>query len=147
MDTESMEQRLSRRLISLGVVLFLLGLVSGLLVPILANPRMGLSSHVEGVMNGMLLILMGIIWPRLHLGNRAMKAASWLLIYGAYANWANTLLAAAWAAGGSIMPMASHGLKGTPAQEMVISILAVSLALAMLTGICQVLWGLRGVDK
>ena len=147
MDTASMKQRLSRRLISSGVLLLLVGLLSGLLVPILANPRMGLSSHVEGVMSGMLLIIMGLIWPRLRLGDRAMKATSWLLIYGAYANWANPLLAAAWAAGGTMMPMASHGLKGTPVQEMVIGILAVSLALALLTGISLVLWGLRGEDN
>jgi (hydroxyamino)benzene mutase len=147
MDSASMKERISGRLQSLGVVLLLLGLVSGLLIPILANPRMGLSSHVEGVMSGMLLILMGIIWPRLRMGDRAMKVTSVLLIYGAYANWANPLLAAVWAAGGSMMPMASMGLKGTPAQEMIIGILAVSLVLALLTGICHVLWGLRGKDK
>lgn len=145
--TASIKQRISRRLLSLGVLLLLFGLLSGLLIPILANPRMGLSSHVEGVMSGMLLILMGIIWPRLRLGDRAMKVTSLLLIYGAYANWANLLLAAAWAAGGSMMPMASMGLKGTPVQEMVIGILSVSLALALLTGISQVLWGLRGEDN
>jgi (hydroxyamino)benzene mutase len=147
MDTSGLKQRISRRLLSLGVLLLLLGLVSGLLIPILANPRMGLSSHVEGVMSGMLLILMGIIWPKLCLGDRSMKITSLLLIYGAYANWANPLLAAAWAAGGSMMPMASHGLKGTPVQEMVIGILSVSLVLALLTGISHVLWGLRGEDK
>ena len=38
MDTASMKQRLSRRLISLGVLLLLVGLLSGMLVPILANP-------------------------------------------------------------------------------------------------------------
>ena len=145
--TASMKQRISRRLLSLGVLLILLGFLSGLLIPILANPRMGLSSHVEGVMSGMLLILLGIIWPRLRLGDRAMKVTSLLLIYGAYANWANPLLAAAWAAGGSMMPMASMGLMGTPVQEMVIGILAVSLVLALLTGISLVLWGLRGEDN
>ncbi len=141
-----MKQRISRRLLSLGVLLILLGFLSGLLIPMLANPRMGLSSHIEGVMSGMLLILMGIIWPRLNLDDRAMKITSLLLIYGAYANWVNPLLAAAWAAGGSMMPMASMGLKGTPAQEMVISILSVSLALALLIGVSLVLWGLRGED-
>ena len=142
-----MKQRISRRLLSLGVLLILLGFLSGLLIPLLATPRMGLSSHVEGVMSGMLLILMGIIWPRLRLSDRAMKVTSLLLIYGAYANWANPLLAAAWAAGGSMMPMASKGLKGTPLQELLISILAVSLVIALLTSISHVLWGLRGEEK
>ena len=146
METAGMRQRVSRRLIRLGVLLFLLGLFSGLIIPVLANPRMGLASHVEGVMSGILLIIMGIIWERLRLSSGAMKVTGWLLIYGAYANWANPLLAAAWAAGGSMMPMASKGLKGTPVQEMVIGILSVSLVIALITGISHVLWGLRGGD-
>ena len=109
MDTSSMKECLSKRLVRLGVLLLLLGLLSGLLIPVLANPRMGLTSHVEGVMSGMLLIIMGLVWPRLRLSNRAMMVTSWLLIYGTYANWANPLLAAAWAAGGTMMPMASRG--------------------------------------
>jgi (hydroxyamino)benzene mutase len=146
MDTATMKQQISRRLMRLGALLFLLGLFTGLLIPILANPRMGLSSHVEGVMSGILLIIMGLIWPRIRLSDGAMRVTGWLLIYGAFANWANPLLAAAWAAGGSMMPMASKGLKGTPVQEMVIGILSVSLALALITGISHVLWGLRGED-
>ena len=43
-----------------GILLFFLGLVTGLVVPMLANPRMGLSSHLEGLMNGMFLIILGL---------------------------------------------------------------------------------------
>jgi (hydroxyamino)benzene mutase len=147
MNASGLKQDLSKRLMRLGVLLILLSLLTGLLIPVLANPRMGLTSHVEGIMSGMLLVIMGLIWTRLSLGSGAMAAASWLLIYGAYANWANPLLAAAWAAGGSMMPMASNGLKGTPVQEIIIGILSVSLALALLIGIPLVLWGLRGVAR
>jgi hypothetical protein len=35
-----------------GLLLFLLGLLVGLAAPVLANPRMGVSSHIEGVLNG-----------------------------------------------------------------------------------------------
>ena len=72
-----------------------------------------------------------------------MKAARWLAVYGAYANWANPFIAAAWDAGGSMMPGASKGKKGTPIQEMVISIVAVSLVAALLLAVSLVLWGLR----
>jgi (hydroxyamino)benzene mutase len=48
----------------LSILLFSLGLVTGLLAPKLANPRMGLSSHLEGLMNGMFLVLLGLIWQR-----------------------------------------------------------------------------------
>ena len=39
-------------LIFLGLILFLLGLIIGLFVQNMANPRMALSAHLEAVMNG-----------------------------------------------------------------------------------------------
>jgi hydroxylaminobenzene mutase len=47
-------------LIKLGVALFFLGLVSGVLIPAVKNPRMGLTSHLEGTQNGMMLIFLGL---------------------------------------------------------------------------------------
>lgn len=44
-----------RRLLWHGLFLFLLGLLTGLVVPMFQNPRMGLSAHLEGVMNGIFL--------------------------------------------------------------------------------------------
>jgi hydroxylaminobenzene mutase len=147
METEVLKQRFSRRLIRSGILLFLLGLVTGLFVQMLANPRMALSSHLEGVMSGMFLIILGLVWPRLRLSHAVLTAAYWLAIYGAFVNWATTLIAAAWAAGGSMMPMASLGHKGTPVQELIIAFGAVSLALAFLATCFLVLWGIRGRDE
>ena len=55
------------RLLRLGVLLFLLGLLTGFAIPALTNPRMGLTSHLEALMNGMFLVLLGLLWPRLAL--------------------------------------------------------------------------------
>jgi hydroxylaminobenzene mutase len=143
MDNVILGQMLSHRLTRSGVLLLLLGLLTGLFVPKFANPKMGLSSHVEGIMGGMMLIILGFIWPKLWLKPTALKAAHWLALYGAYANWVNPLIAAAWDAGGSMMPGASKGKKGTPFQEMVISVVAVSLVVALLPAVFLVLWGLR----
>jgi (hydroxyamino)benzene mutase len=143
MDTAILRQMLSHQLTRSGVLLLLLGLLTGLLVPKFKNPKMGLSSHVEGVMGGMMLVILGFLWPKLWLEPAALKAAHWLAVYGAYANWANPLIAAAWDAGGSMMPWASKGKKGTPIQEIVISIVAVSLVAALLPAVILVLWGLR----
>ena len=65
MDTVILRQMLSHRLTRSGVLLLLLGLLTGLFVPKFANPKMGLSSHVEGVMGGMMLIILGFVWPKL----------------------------------------------------------------------------------
>src|ERR1700753_4150644 len=48
-------------LFTLGLVLFLLGLLTGFAVPAVKNPRMALSSHLEAVLNGMFLVLLGLL--------------------------------------------------------------------------------------
>lgn len=63
----------SDRLIFPGVLLFFLGLIVGWIVPVLANPGMELSSHIEGVLNGMFLILLGLIWNKIVLSERWLK--------------------------------------------------------------------------
>src|SRR6185312_16024730 len=40
----------ARRLLWHGIFLFLLGLITGLAVPIISNHRMGLSAHLEGLL-------------------------------------------------------------------------------------------------
>jgi hydroxylaminobenzene mutase len=44
-----------------GMFLFLLGLVTGMLETRFTNMRMGLSAHLEGVMNGIFLVVLGAI--------------------------------------------------------------------------------------
>ncbi len=60
----------ARHLLQAGALLFVLGLFTGLVVPMLAAPRLRLSSHLEGVFNGLLLLLLGLVWQRLRLGRR-----------------------------------------------------------------------------
>ncbi|MGD9902985.1 MAG: hydrogenase [Vicinamibacterales bacterium] len=125
-----------------GVGLFLAGLLVGFAVPAFANPRMGLASHLEGVMNGLFLVALGLLWPRLVLPPRLLAATFWLAIYGTVANLLATLLAAAWGAG-RMMPIAAQGLLGTPWQERLIAGLLVSLSIAMVVVCLLVLAGLR----
>jgi hydroxylaminobenzene mutase len=138
-----MTTRRAHRLLQLGVLLFLFGLLTGFAIPALANPRMGLSSHLEGVLNGMFLLALGLIWPRLRLGRAASALTFWLAVYGTFANWAATLLAAAWGAGRA-MPIAAGAHQGTATQEAVVMGLLFSLSLAVIAVCGLVLWGLRG---
>jgi hydroxylaminobenzene mutase len=98
--------------------------------PKLKNPRMGLASHLEGVMNGMFLVILGLVWPRLGLSHAWLVVTFWLIVYAAYANWVATLLAAAWGAGAQ-MPIAAGTHKAAPRRERVIGFLLVSLALCV----------------
>jgi hydroxylaminobenzene mutase len=144
MPTHAPDSIRGHRLLQLGVFLFLLGLLVGFAVPTFANPRMGLASHMQGILNGIFLVVLGLVWSRISLPQRASKGLFWLAIYGTFANWAVTLLAAFWGAGRS-MPIAALGNEGTPMQEATIDALLVSLSIAMVVVSVLVLWGLRVV--
>jgi hydroxylaminobenzene mutase len=138
-----MATRQAHRLLQLGILLFLLGLLTGFAMPLFENPRMGLASHLEAILNGIFLIVLGLLWERLRLGRGVLTLAFWLVLYGTFANWLATLLAAVWGAG-TMMPMAAGDFKGSDGQELVITILLFSLSFAMIAVSALVLWGLRG---
>jgi len=142
---KNLKKQQSGRLIFLGVLLFFLGLVIGLLVPLFANPRMGLSNHLEGVMNGMFIMVLGLIWTRLELSERWLKITFWALLYGSFANFTAVFIAAITGAG-KMMPLAG-GHEGTQIIEIVISFLLVSLSVAMLAVCVVVLIGLYKAIK
>lgn len=143
MIIEEYIQESARKLLRLGITLFLLGLITGFLLPVSANPRMALSSHLEGVMNGLFLLVLGLIWHRLAIGHGARRVAFGLAVFGTFTNWATTLAAAFLGAGESMMPFAAAGHTGSPGQELLISIGLVSLSVSMVTVSGIVLWGLR----
>jgi hydroxylaminobenzene mutase len=130
------------RLLWHGVLLFLLGLLSGFAVPALHNPRMGVSAHLEGVMNGILLLVLGLAWHRFTLSPRARAALFWLALYGAYANWATTLLSA-YVGTSRRTPIAGAGFSGRPWQESLVEAGLVSLSIAMVAACLIALSGLR----
>jgi hydroxylaminobenzene mutase len=112
----------------------------------MAHARMGVASHLEGVLNGMFLVVLGLLWTRLVLPGWAAKSVVGLAIYGTFANWLATFLAAFWGAGG-MTPVAGGGAAGTAMQEGIVAALLVSLSLAMVALSVLVLWGLARPRK
>ena len=129
-------------LLVLGIVLFLLGLLVGFAVPKLKNPRMGLTSHLEGTQNGMFLVIVGLLWPQLDLPHGWLVITFWLAIYGTFANWFTTFLAAAWGAGGAMMTLAAPNHTGTSGREAVIKLLLWTLSMAIVAATVLILIGL-----
>ncbi|MGA9491589.1 MAG: hydrogenase [Mycobacterium sp.] len=129
-------------LFKLGLVLFLIGLLTGFAIPALKNPRMALSSHLEAILNGMLLVLLGLLWPHVGLPHPWGGAAIALIVYATYANWLATLLAAFWGAGRKLAPIAAGDHEGSAAREGVVSFLLVSLSVAFVVGIVIIIVGI-----
>lgn len=136
----------SNWLMFLGVLLFLFGLIIGLFVPMMANPRMGLTAHLEGVMNGMFLVILALIWNKLFINDKWLSITFWLTLYGSFANFLAVIIAAISGAG-KLMPIAG-GKEGTTFIEGLISFLLITLSLAMIFICIVVLLGLyRNLKK
>jgi hypothetical protein len=218
----------NRRLMWHGILLFLLGLVTGLAEQRFTNPRMGLAAHLEGVMNGTFLIapavrggtsvgrvasvagmparssdavnaghfrgaatkpepgaaatlragriwpdgfgtrfdvhedvtdclshdniwatsrefhpgLPSTIWTEVRLPPLAKGTAYWTALYGTYANWVFTTLAAV-----SEQRLPIHfgsGLPWQPWQESLAGAGFLSVSVLIIISVVLVLWGLRG---
>jgi hydroxylaminobenzene mutase len=131
-----------RRLLWHGTFLFLLGLLTGLVEQKFANPRMGLAAHLEGVLNGILLMAVGSVWPEVRLKDRVKAVVFGTALYGTYANWAFTALAAAMGTA-ALSPVTGAGHSGAPWQEGLITAGFISVGLAIIGVALALLSGFR----
>lgn len=132
-------QKQGNQLVFWGLVLFIIGLSIGLFVQNMANPRMALSAHLEGILNGVFLMVVGVIWSKLVLSPKWLSATYWLLIYSTFTNVLAVLVAAITGAG-KMMPIAG-GKEGSAAVESIINFLLISLSLALLFACILLLMG------
>jgi hydroxylaminobenzene mutase len=131
-----------RRLLWHGMFLFLLGLLTGFVEQRFNNPRMGLAAHLEGVMNGTFLVALGAVWTEVRLAPRLKVAAYWSALYGTYANWAVTTLAAIFGTA-ALSPITAAGRSGQPWQESVVTLGFMTVGIVIVAASVLVLWGLR----
>ena len=142
MENSILNKNQSDKLIFLGVLLFFLGLIVGLLVPLFANPRLGVSSHIEGILNGIFLIVLGLIWHKVELPDKWLKMTFWLVLYGTFANWFGILFAAVFNAG-KMLGIAANGREGPAVAEGIVAFFLITLSIAMLIICISVLLGLK----
>lgn len=138
-----------RRLLQLGILLFLAAMIVGLAVQRFAVPRLGLSTHLLGTMQGIFLTVTGLLWPKLKLTRAMSRLGFCLVVYGCFAAWTANLLGAAWGAGRSMLPIAAGQARGSALQEGIITVGLRTAAVALIAAAMLILWGLRtsGVDN
>jgi len=122
--------------------LFLIGLLTGFAEQHFANARMGLAAHLEGVMNGTFLIALGAIWTEVRLSPPTKAIAYWTALYGTYANWLVTTLAAAFGTA-ALSPITGAGHSGQPWQEGFVTVGFLSVGITIIASSILILWGLR----
>src|SRR5947199_8769589 len=106
--------RQAHRLLQLGILLFLVALIVGLFVPKFAVPRLGLSTHLLEIMQGLFLMIAGLLWPTLRFSSFMSRIGIFLAVYGCFAAWPANLTAALIGAGNSQLPIAAGQPQGRP---------------------------------
>ena len=132
----------ARRLFWHGMALVLAGLLMGMVVQSVANPRLGLSAHTGTIMNGILVVAMGAFWGRLRLGERTETGAYWLVVAGSWMSSMALFLAGVFGTSATT-PLHGAGHAGTAWQEALVGAGLVVGGVAILAGCTLALWGLR----
>jgi len=143
MNPSDVLSRQGRCLLQLGIALFLFTSFEGFVIPALAVPNLGRSVHTLSAFSGVLFLAVGLMWPMLNFRITAARITFWFLIYSAFATIAGFILAALWGAGGSIMPIAAQGARGSDFQEVVIQVVMYPAAPTGIVAFGLILWGLR----
>src|SRR5215475_13299365 len=142
MNASLIAPRHGLRLLQTGVALLLLTSLFGFAIPYIAAPHLGLAAHKLGALQSVLLMAIGLAWPRLNLKAAALRIALWLFIYAAFAILVAYLLGAIWGAGNETMSLGGGTAHGSAIQEGTIRLVAYSSAPTGLISFVLVLWGL-----
>src|SRR5690242_10774649 len=134
--------RQGRRLLQAGILLFLFTSFEGFAVSYFPVPNLGRSVHTLSGFTGVLFVAVGLAWPMLNLGVLAARVAFWFLLYSGLATIAAFVLAAFWGAGGSIIPIAALGARGSEFQEVAIQVVMYPAAPTGIVAFALILWGL-----
>ncbi len=127
-------------LIRWGVALILLSVLSGFAIMMAPEPIMGLATHIQGLMNGLLLIAIGVVWSRFAIGYLGGALIYWGLIIGGFLTFGVQLACTFLEIGGSIFPIVGGAHVGTPFQEAVVTWLVRGAAGATTVAVVIAAW-------
>lgn len=87
-----MRSQIDLRLARYGVILLLLGMLTGFVIHSFHNRGAGNAAHLVGFLGGYGLIAIGLLWPRLSLGRAWSVAGAWITVASLYLNWVGVML-------------------------------------------------------
>ena len=122
-----------------GVLLFLLGLLTGFLLPALRSPRIGLSAHLTAVQSGPALVAFALAGGHLDLPPSAARVIAHALWISLYLLWLGILFAGAVGASRAL-PLAGAGVRAKPWQETTAFVLIGVPSLAIALAVAALLW-------
>ena len=147
MSSQNVLSHQGHRMLQVGIGHFVFSGLEGFAIPLLRSPALGLSVHRLSALQGVMLLTIGLFWPRLRLGTTASRIAYWTYIYSSLATLVPYILAAIWGAGNTTIPQAAGPARGSAQQETVIKVILYSAAAPFFVSMALILWGLRRTDE
>ena len=97
------------------------------------NPRMALSAHLTAVQGGTALMVVGVVWPAVSLGETLRSTARWAIMLGLYALWVGLTLSATTGASDALA-IAGAGYKAGRVVEMAVSAIGLGSSAIITSG-------------
>lgn len=133
---------ISQQLLVLGALLFLIGLLQGAIVQLFHSPRLALSAHIAAVQNGIVLLVLGLLWSRMSLSSIQERIAYRSAVAGMYLIWIGFTLAAMTGAS-LVLKFAGAGYSASEIWEIVVGLTIYVGSGASIVSALLVLVGLR----
>lgn len=105
-----------------GLLLFVLGLLNGLIIPKSKSPRLSLSAHLTAVQSGTFLIAIAWAWPRFNLPAPTSILVARALSGSMFVLWFAFFLAGIWGAGRNLS-IAGLESKTEPLRQGIVTLL------------------------
>ena len=123
----------ARQILFHGGLMTLLSLLSGFTTLFALAPRIALSSHTIGLMQGATLIALAGAWHLLNAPPKTLKILKYTLLVGFYTNWISLQLSALWSAGRDFYPVNGKDMPegSAPWQDMFVTVIG-SLSMIVL---------------
>ena len=130
--------RAGLELVLSGALLFVVGLVQGVLIPKFKNSRMALSAHLTAVQSGTALMVFGVVWQFVKISSPWLGRTEAALVLSLYLIWLGITIAAATGAS-QTLPIAGKGFAGSQTSERLVGVVvSVGVLLSITSGVAIV---------
>jgi (hydroxyamino)benzene mutase len=146
MNSTNILSRQGHRMLQIGIALFVFSGFEGFVIHSLPVPALGRSVHTLSALQGIITLVLGLLWLRLDLSATVSGIAFWTYIYSSFATLIPFILAAIWGAGNTTIPLVAGAAHGSAFQEAIIKTILYSAAPPFFISMGLILWGLRMVD-
>ena len=139
--------QLSRKLIGFGVLLVALAVCTTVFLSGWESTEIASPPYQQDLLNGIFLVSLGAVWPKLTLSNESQRWAYRLVVFGTYMHWIINLSATILTAGLDLLPFAGASFERQFWNDLLLQTGFICFSLTTLITCGIVLWGLRGSSK